>query len=269
MKIITLLNEKGGVGKTTLAVHIAAGLAIRGWRTLLIDSDPQGHATVALGAKKHPGLYELLVREAAFKDVLRLVAPEQYQAPTKSAKGHLYLVPSNIETRVIPMMISDAMRVNKRIRQLQDSIDVVVFDTSPTPSLLHASIYLATDGIIYPTKCEYLSFDGLVESFQHREAAQSMREQYQMGNINIMGIVPTMYRRSTLEHSENLKTLHQQFNTLVWQPIPQRTIWAEASSRHKTVFALAPESKAATDAWYLVDRVEETIKDDTQKKTAG
>ncbi len=146
---------------------------------------------------------------------------------------------------------------------------MVVFDTSPTPSLLHASIYLATDGIIYPTKCEYLSFDGLIESFQHRQAAQPMREQYDLGSIHNYGIVPTMYRNGTLEHAENLKMLRQQFGALVWRPIPQRTIWAEASSRHQTVFALAPESKAAADSWHLVDRVEEKLNNGEEKKTAG
>ena len=267
MKIITLLNEKGGVGKTTLAVHIAAGLAARGWRVLLIDADPQGHATVALGARKEPGLYEMLVREASFKDVLKVVPPQNYLPPETPSEGRLYLIPSNIETRVIPMMISDAMKVNKRVRMLKDVVDAVVFDTSPTPSLLHASIYLATDGIIYPTKCEYLSFDGLAESFQHRQASQPMREQYELGSITNLGIVPTMFRSSTLEHAENLKLLRQQFGSMVWRPIPQRTIWAEASSRHQTVFAIAPESKAASDAWHLVDKVEEDMQNGGQKKT--
>ena len=71
MKIVTLLNEKGGVGKTTTATHLAAGLAIRGHRVLLLDTDPQGHATVTLGNKKMPGFYDLMVRNAAFEDIVR------------------------------------------------------------------------------------------------------------------------------------------------------------------------------------------------------
>lgn len=78
MKIITLLNEKGGVGKTTIATHIAAGLAVRGMRVLLVDADPQGHATVSLGLQKEPGLYDLLVRDATFKSVLRFIPPKAY-----------------------------------------------------------------------------------------------------------------------------------------------------------------------------------------------
>lgn len=259
MKIITLLNEKGGVGKTTLATHIAAGLAIRGLRVTLVDADPQGHATVALGLQKEPGLYDLLVRDAPFKSVLRFIPPKSYQVGEQPVKGQLYVLPSNVETRNIANSISDAFAVSDRFKDLKDAIDVVIFDTSPTPSLLHGSIYIATDAIIYPTLCEYLSFDGLVESIKHRQAAQTHRERWGLGPIDVMGIVPTMYRTKTLEHTENLRQLRQQFGVLVWDPIPQRTIWAEAAALRRPVFSFAPDSKAAEDAWAVVTRVEEAV----------
>jgi chromosome partitioning protein len=154
MKTVSLINEKGGVGKTTLAIHIAAGLAIRGSRVVLADADAQGHATVSMGLKKSPGLYDLLVRGTAFREVLVPVNPERFGVPGSPCKGQLYVVPSNVETRSIPIQISDAFAVVDRFRELENLVDVVVFDTSPTPSLLHGSIYLATDAIIYPTKCD-------------------------------------------------------------------------------------------------------------------
>jgi chromosome partitioning protein len=255
MKVITLLNEKGGVGKTTLAVHIAAGLAHRGYRVVLVDADPQGHATVMCGMRKDPGIYNLLVRDAAFRDTMHLISPEQYQMPDKPVTGQLFVVPSNIETRNIANSISDAFAVGDRLEELSDIVDFVVFDTSPTPSLLHGSIYLATDFIIYPTKCEYLSFDGLVESIRHREAAQVHRNKWNLAPIEVLGIVPTMYRKQTVEHSENLKELRSQFGELVWPPVHQRTIWAEAVTMRRPVFAIAPDSKAAAEALDLVDRV--------------
>jgi len=269
VKVITITNEKGGVGKSSVSVQLAAGLAIRGYKVLLIDSDPQGHSTVALDFKKEPGLYELLVRDAAFKDVLRLVEPEKYTAPSQPSQGRLFLVPSNIETRVIPMMISDALKFQKKLTQLKDIIDIVVIDTAPTPSLLHASIYMASDYLVYPTTCEYLSFDGLVEALGHQQAAQPMREQYGLGKIKVIGVIPTMFRSSTVEHTENLNLLKKQFGALVWKPIPQRTIWAEASSRQKTVFALAPESKAAEDAWGIVERVMEVLNHESSTTNTG
>lgn len=259
MQIITMLNEKGGVGKTTLATHIAAGLAVRGQRVLLVDADPQGHASVALGLQKEPGLYDLLVREANFKTVLRYIPPKVYQVGEQPVQGQLFLLPSNVETRNIANSISDSFAVKERFQELAGSIDVVIFDTSPTPSLLHGAIYIATDALLYPTTCEYLSFDGLVESIKHRQAAEAHRSQWGLNNIHVLGIVPTMYRTKTLEHSENLSQLQQQFGDLVWEPIAQRTIWAEAAAIRRPVFAFAPESAAAKDAWRLVTRVQEGL----------
>ncbi len=259
MKVITLLNEKGGVGKTTLAVHIAAGLAVKGYRVVLVDADPQGHATVMSGLPKEPGLYNLLVREVGFRDAMRFIPPENYQIRGKPVEGQLFVVPSNVETRNIANSISDAFAVSERLSELDNAVDFAVFDTSPTPSLLHGSIYLATDAIIYPTKCEYLSFDGLIESIKHRQAAQAHRDKWNLGEINVLGIVPTMFRRQTVEHTENLKELKAQFGEMVWDPIHQRTIWTEAVTMRQPVFSIAPDTQAAAEAFALVDRVEGAV----------
>lgn len=259
MKAITLINEKGGVGKTTLAIHLAAGLAIRGYRVVLADADAQGHATVSLGLKKAPGLYDLLVRGAAFREVLRPASPDRFAIPGHPTRGQLYVVPSNVETRSIPIQISDAFAVADRFQELENLVDLVIFDTSPTPSLLHGSIYLATDAIIYPTKCEFLSFDGLVESFQHREMIQSTRSRWGLSKIEVMGIVPTMFRASTLVHQENLNKLRARYGNVVWPEMTMRTIWAEASTVGQLVFRFAPESNAARELWNLVDRVETEV----------
>jgi len=256
MKIITLINEKGGVGKTTLAVHVAAGLAIRGYKVVIADADPQGHATLCLGLKKEPGLYDLLVRSTPFRDVLRPIQPERYAMPGHPVKGQLYVVPSNVETRSIPIQISDAFAVADRFRELEGVVDVVVFDTSPTPSLLHGSIYLATDAILYPTKCEFLSFDGLVESFSHRQMIQPTRERYGLSELKVMGIIPTMFRTSTLVHQENLNKLKAKYGALVWPEMYMRTVWAEASTVGRLVYSFAPDSSATRDMWTIVDRVE-------------
>ena len=259
MHVITLLNEKGGVGKTTLATHIGAGLAVRGLRVMIIDADPQGHATVSLGMSKQPGLYDLLVRNAPFNRVALRVPSENFQIPEQKVEGALFVIPSNVETRAIPMMTSDGMIVLKRLDELENVVDVIIFDTSPTPSLLHASIYMATHSIIYPTECEYLSLDGLVHSLQHKDQVQPSRKQWGLNNIDIMGIVPMKYRESTVLHNRNLELLHQQFGEKVWKPLALRTIWGEASLMRRPVFHLAPESKAADEVWGVVKRVEEAI----------
>lgn len=259
MLVITLINEKGGVGKTTLAIHIAAGLAARGSRVVIIDGDPQGHATIRNGVKKAPALYDLLVRDGEWKNAVRAVAPERFVIPGKSP-GKLWVVPSNVETRNIASSISDADALALRLDELKDMVDIVIIDTSPTPSLLHGAFYTATDKIIYPTKLSFTSFDGLVESIHRRMAADEARQKrWGLPPIQVAGIVPVEYRASTVEQQRNLEELKKQFGDLVWRPIPQRTIWTESESAALPVYALDPHSEAALDVWELVDRIQEVL----------
>lgn len=255
MKVITLLNEKGGVGKTTLSTHIAAGLAVKGKRVILIDSDPQGHAGAMFGLSPEPGLYNLLVRNAPFKEVLRIVPPEVFEPPNQEATGMLGVVPSNLETRSIPNMISNIFAVKQRLDEISNFADIVIFDTSPTPSLLHGAIYIATSGIVYPTELSALSFTSLMESMQRRKDFVATKSQMGLGDIYTLGIVPTKTRLKTVEHSENLAMLREQYDTLVWPPISLSITWEESAMQHRPVFAYAPDSIAARQGWRLVDYV--------------
>jgi chromosome partitioning protein len=255
MQVITLLNEKGGVGKTTLTNTIGTGLAILGHRVLLVDADPQGNLTSGLGAEPGPAFYDLLVRDASFNDVVRYVSPELYESPQMPVRGHLYLIPGNKETRTIAQNIDDALALKNKLDEVEDTIDVVIFDTSPTPSLLHSAIYLATDHILLPTELEYYSFQGLVHSLQYRQGYDTRRLQFVGRHINLMGIIPTKYRGKTLEHEENLQRLQSQFGDKVWPPLPLRIVWGEAPLRKRSIFNYAPTSIAAREAWNLVKKV--------------
>lgn len=259
MRVITLLNEKGGVGKTTVATHIAAGLAIKGHRVLLVDADPQGHATVMFGLAKEPGLYDLLVRNVAYQKVLKPISPELYEIPGTPVAGRLYLLPSNVETRNIANSINNIMIFRDRFAPLENAVDMVIVDTSPTPSMLHGSIALATDAIIIPTLCEMLAFDGVRESLLHRDSFVNKKQELGLGGVGLMGIVPTRYKQQTLEHSEMLEQLVQAFGDTVWEPLQDRIIWSEAARAYRPTFSYAPGSRAADDAWKLVERVEEAI----------
>lgn len=256
MKIITLLNEKGGVGKTTLSTHIAAGLAIRGNRVILVDADPQGHATVALGLQKEPMLHDLIVNDLPFPQAVRRIQPDFFGSSRYPVKGELLVIPSDVTTRVIPLSNSDDMAVYERFQEMREVIDYVIFDTAPTPSPLHAYIYKATDAIIYPTKCEYLSFDGLVESLKHKDEASKLRQRMGLSAVKIGGIIPTMYRENTQADDYGLEMLIERFGEAVWEPIKLRTVWNQASFAQRMLFNFAPETRAAAEAWDAVKRTE-------------
>ena len=260
MRIVTLLNEKGGVGKTTISFHVAAGLAVAGFRVVAVDADAQGSLTETMGFEQAPGLYDLIVRNNPFRKVLRFVNPEIYEYGKREVKGQLFLLPSNVETQSIASNSKDALAFVRRFTELKDTVDFVIVDTSPTPSLLHGAIYLATDAILYPTKCEYLSFRGLQNSFMHRQENERYRSQFNFAPIANLGILPNIYRHGTLEHRDNLEELKETYRDLVWDPIPQSTIWTESSRVHRTIWNYAPGSPSARHGWNLLKRFLEAIK---------
>jgi len=264
MHVITFVNEKGGVGKTTLAVHLACGLAARGKKVVVVDGDPQGHATIRLGVRKSPALYDLLVRDAEWTSCVRAVPPERFGIPGHTLPtGKLWIVPSNVETRNINDSIADADTFILRIEELEETkaVDALIIDTSPTPSKLHGAFYSVTQFIIHPTKLTTTSFDGLVESINRRQAADNARaRRWGFQPIHTAGIIPVEYRANTDEQRHNFNELVKQFGDLVWRPIPQRTIWTESESRALPVYSLDPASDAAGDAWELVDRMEDLLR---------
>jgi chromosome partitioning protein len=257
VKTITFANEKGGVSKTTLAITLAAGLAIEGQRVVLLDTDAQANATTTLGIDEQPCAYDLLVREAAFVDVLRRVSPEVYCYPDRKPAGELLLIPSNVETRNIGSSLADDAVVKERLDELQGWADTVIIDTAPTPSLFHLAIYRATDYVIYPCTCESLAIAGLEKSLSRIRSSSNYRQANSQEPIRAMGIVPTMYRSQTALHPYNLGQLKEQHGDLVWSEIPQRITWSEAAQLSQTVFAYAPNSEAAKDGWKVVERVKQ------------
>jgi chromosome partitioning protein len=248
MKTIALLNEKGGCGKSTCAVHLAAGLAVMGKRVVLVDADSQGNAGYMLGFNDEPGLYDLVVRRAPLERVLRHVSPEVYEHPKHGVNGSLHLVVSNIETRTIPMNISSRNALKSQLVKLEGHVDFVIIDTSPTPSLMHAVIYDAIDTVLIPTKMEALHMTGMIKTLTHFNQAKRDRPSLEMG-----GIIPTIFRKNTLEHTETLSYLKDKYGNLVWPPIRDSILWAESSRLARPVWNHAPGSKTADYAWTMVN----------------
>src|SRR5688572_18757518 len=131
MYVITFSQEKGGVGKTTFALNVGCEFARRGYKVLMIDADPQANLTSGLQVKEAPCIYDLLVREAGWQDVLRAVPQVVYEGEL----GRLNILPGNIETRAIPNQLSDQFAMLTRLKQVEILFDVVIIDTPPSPNL--------------------------------------------------------------------------------------------------------------------------------------
>lgn len=253
MNTITLAQEKGGVGKTTLAVTLAAGLAERGHRVVLVDADAQASATSALGIEEQPGIYDLLIRKHSFQNVLCTVSPETWSAAPNAAQGELYVVPGNVETRNIANMLSDIQAILITFSALDEWADFIVIDTPPTPSLWHSPIYLASDYVIYPALAEAASLESLAKTISRLHPLGQMRQQIGKTPTQTLGIVPTMYRLNTSLHLANIEILRERYGPLVKDGCPQRVAWGEAAQVGKTIFAYEPRNGAYAEAKIFVD----------------
>ncbi|HHP7245594.1 MAG TPA: ParA family protein [Elainellaceae cyanobacterium] len=254
MKVITLLNEKGGVGKTTLSTHLAAGLAIRGNRVLLIDADAQAHSTLHLGKAERGGLFNLLIDGNEWGTETFEVPPSVY-AGDYGADGQLYLMPSNIKNRLIPMATDGLELLHERLEEIETLVDVVVIDTSPDASMLHTLIYVASDYVLYPSQPEMFSSDGLLKSMRRVPKINQMRENMGLGKCTILGVQMTMTEMQTAAHQHVIKMAKQQYGNYVWNPIAKRTIWRESQLVRKTLFAYDPSHQATDEVWGMVNKV--------------
>ena len=258
MKTITILNEKGGTGKTTLATHIAAGLSITGNQVVLIDADSQANSTTILGLKKSGKFYDFAVRNEAWQSVLQVVHPDVYTPADVEPRGRLFVLAGNSETRNIASSISDQDIFRLRFNQLKDAVDYIIIDTSPTPSLLHAALGIATDLMLIPTELEAFSaFDGMAQSLLHTNQFRKRAAEKGINAARVAGIIPTMYRQRTAAHNIVLEDLVEQYGDLVWKPLNQFIVYAEASLAKQLVFGYDNESPAAKQLWQVIERVEE------------
>ena len=262
-QIIAVTNRKGGVGKSTMATTLSAGLATRGARVGLVDTDSQGHAGLMLGMKDENGLFNAMIEKQPLEQVVRVVSTESYSTPDLPSVGALYLLPSSDRTFQIPHMLKqeEAFLFLETMEQMIDlyKLDVVVIDTNPTLSMLDGSIFLAADAYLYVTECEMLAFDGVQSAITQMQRFGVQREKYLGRKSHILGIVPNKMRPKTRLHRHNIRMLAEAFPGLVWSPITLGTIWSEATNAHELIYTYAPSGQEAEDAWKMVARTEEAL----------
>lgn len=262
MKVIAITNRKGGVGKSTMASHIAAGLAIKGYRVGMVDTDSQGNGGLMLGVQATDGLFNLLIEKHPLDQIAQHISRENYGSVHNT--GELFLIPSADMTHRIPYALKDheSFLFLETMEAFANTfrLDYIIIDTNPSLSLFDASIYLTADGFIYVTECEHLSLDGVKKAFLQMKNFGSQRQKYlQRDTSQLLGIIPNKYRRKTVIHQENLAQLRDGFGHLVWEPVALRTLWTEASTLQKPVFVSAPKSEAAQDAIAVINRTEQEL----------
>lgn len=238
LKKISVANQKGGVGKTTTSVNLAASLAAAGYQCLLIDLDPQGNASSGLGVDRHTSstIYDVLIGRKELTECIQ-----------DSALENLKVIPANqnligAEVELINA-ISREKKLKTALKKLPNDYSFVIFDCPPSLGLLTINAFTASDSLLIPTQCEYYAMEGLGQLLN---TFQIVKEDLNE-DLVIEGILLTMFDpRNKLTH-EVVKEMKQHFpNELLEAVIPRNVKLSEAPSFGKPVLLYDFESKGAS-----------------------
>jgi chromosome partitioning protein len=238
---LAIFNHKGGTGKTTTSVSIAAGLAARGLRVLLVDTDSQGNVGVSLGVKAEKTLYHVLVMGLRAADAAVKVRPNLDLVVSNEtlAAAELYLAGRQNRDRLLRDRLASAF----------DDYDVVLLDCSPSLSLMNQNALVVADAIVVPVACDFLSLVGVRQVIKTVKNVNSLLHH----PVQIHGVLPTFYDARARICRDAVDALKEHFGDRVMPPIRQATRLKEAPAQGKTIFEYAPDSNAAEDYLRVVE----------------
>lgn len=236
-KIISVANQKGGVGKTTTTVNLGTILAKRGKKVLLIDADPQGNATSGLGVEKEVefSIYDVLVNETEIKDTIQ-----------DTIIKNLKVCPSNInlagaEVELVSMM-SREQRLKEKLDEIKNKFDYVLIDCPPSLGLITLNSFTASDSVLIPVQCEYYALEGLGQLLN----TINLVKKHLNKNIQIEGALLTMYDIRTNLSNQVVKEVKKYFDDKVYKTvIPRNVRLSEAPSYGMPITEYDPRSKGA------------------------
>jgi chromosome partitioning protein len=236
---VAILNQKGGTGKTTTAVNLAAGLAERDHEVLLIDTDAQGNVGVSLGVAGERSLYHVLVDGAEPAEVAVPVRGklDVITSDATLAAAEIWLARQNTDAR------SRILTKRLNLMSISRRYDYVIIDCGPSLNLLNQNALSYADEVIIPVTCDYLALVGV------KQVLRTIKDvERHLGHaVRISAVLPTFYDGRTRLAREVLETLQGHFKHKCLEPIRLNTRLAEAPSHKKTIFEYAPASHGAAD----------------------
>ena len=249
MKIYAIVNQKGGVGKTTSVISLAAYLA-QNYRVLVVDIDPQANATSGMGFDKtedHPSVYDVLLGDTAVYDAIVRHDNLKNVDVLPSAPG---LAGAEVE---LVSTIGREYRLRERLSQVEDRYDYVLIDCPPSLGLLTINaLTAARDGVLIPVQCEYLALEGLSQLAQ----TVQMVKQYLNPTLEIRGLIMTMYDSRTNLSRQVVEEVKNYFPGKVFRAIiPRNVRLSEAPSYGEPINVYAPTSSGALAYKYLAAEI--------------
>jgi chromosome partitioning protein len=234
-RVISFANQKGGVAKTTTTLNLGVAFAEQGLKVLLIDLDPQGNLTMSQGMNPDAierSMFDVLVHRLPLQEVI-------HHAEADLAVSSIDLAGAEL---ALSSMIGRERALEKALAVVKDGYDYVLIDTPPSLGLLTINALVASNGVIVPVQCEYLSLRGLVQL----ENTLSMIRENLNPHVEIEGILPTMYDSRTLHSREAVEILQENFGDLVFDTKIRKTVrYAEAPVKGTSVLKYDPSGSAA------------------------
>ncbi len=246
--IYALVNQKGGVGKTTTAVNVSAFLAARGQRTLLIDIDPQANATSSLGFDKHrikSSTYEVLVNDSPLRQIVQLTRRVRLDLAPASPQ----LAGAEVELVELP---DREKRLKLVLAEVLPNYDYVLIDCPPSLGLLTVNALAAAQGVLIPVQCEYLALEGLS---QLMNTIQLVRRGLNPGLV-VRGLVMTMYDSRMRLAQQVVAEVQSHFGAQVFSTLVPRSVrLGEAPSYGEPILSYAPTSSGGVAYAQLADEL--------------
>ena len=237
-KIISIANQKGGVGKTTTSINLSTILAKKGRKVLMIDADPQGNASSGVGVGREDielSIYDVLINDTEIPDDVK-----------KTNVKNISLCPSNInlagaEVELVSMM-SREQRLKEKLDEVKEDYDFIIIDCPPSLGLITLNAFTASDSVLIPVQCEYYALEGLGQLLN----TINLVKKHLNKDIEIEGALLTMYDIRTNLSNQVVKEVKRYFNEKVYKTvIPRNVKLSEAPSYGMPISMYDPRSKGA------------------------